>query len=326
MRWMEVVIVSGCLIGLVLAAGCISPDDTTGSGNGTPMPGTVPVTTGEALPRTLIGVPHPGPGERTSTFSLRLEKDVIDPGEPAVVNIIIDNLVNRPLTIRPFPPGVRVVDSCRSVVRTISFGPGDHVIPPGETFAYTLEWDMTDDQGVPLPPGRYRVELFWEEELPPFDRTVQPPPPIPTRTGDIFIPEWDVGAVVIRYPEGMLDRVIDVNRTLTVAGLPVTMERLECSEENVLAFFLYPIPSGTLPPGITSAAITPPPPDTGPGLFSIDGEVECPFSTMPVTPVRGLWRVKGDLPPVSQNARNLTLTIPELAGQRGPWVFKVPLD
>jgi hypothetical protein len=326
MRWMDAVIISGCLVGLVLASGCVSPDDMTGSGYGTTMAETHPVPNGETLPRTLVGVPHPGPGERTYTFSLRLDRNSINPGEPAAVNITIKNLVNRPLTIRPFPPGVRVVDSCRSVVRTIPFGPGDHVIPPGETFAYTLEWDMTDDQGASLPPGRYRVGLFWEEELPPFDRTVQPPLPIPTRTGDIFIPEWDVGAVVVRYPEGALDRVIDVNRTLTVAGLPVTLERLECSEENVLASFLYPIPSGTLPPGIPSMSIPPPPPDTGPGLFRIDGGTECPFSTMPVIPVRGLWRVKGDLPPVSQNARNLTLIIPELAGQRGPWVFKVPLD
>ena len=322
MRWKEAVIISGCLVGLILVAGCVSPDD----GSGPTMPATVPVPTGEAPPRTLIGVIHPGPGERTYTFSLRLDKNIIHPGEPAAVNIAIENLVTRPLTIRPFPPGVRVVDSCRSVIKTIPVGLGDRVIPPGETLVYALAWDMTDDQGVPVPPGRYRVELFWEEELPPFDRTVQPPPPVPTRTGDIFIPEWDAGAVVIRYPEGALDRVIDVNRTMTVAGLPVTLERLECSEENVLACFLYPIPSGTLPPGISSVSITPPPPDTGPGLFSIDGGRECPFPTMPVTMESGLWRVKGDLPPVSRNARNLTLIIPELAGQKGPWVFEVPLD
>jgi hypothetical protein len=322
MRWMEAAIVSGCLIGLILVAGCVSP----GGSPGTTMPEIVPVTTGEAPPRTLIGVPHPGPGERTYTFSLRLDKNIINPGEPAAVNMTIANLVNRPLTIRPFPPGVRVVDSCRSVVRTIPYGPGDRVIPPGETLVYALAWDMNDDQGVPMPPGRYRVELIWEEELPPFDRTVQPPPPIPTRTGDIFIPEWDAGDVVVRYPEGAFERVIEVNRTVTIAGLPVTLERLECSEENVLVSFLFPIPSGTLPPGIPSMSISPPPPDTGPGLFRIDGGTECPFPTMPVTMVRGFWRVTGDLPPVSRNAGNLTLIIPELAGRKGPWLFEVPLD
>jgi hypothetical protein len=322
MRWMGAVFLSACFIGLVLAAGCISPDD----GAVTTVPGTVPGTAGDTLPRTLVGITHPGPVERTYTFSILLDRDVINPGEPASVNITIGNLASRPLIIRPFPPGVRATDSCRSVVRTIPFGPGDRVIPPGDTLVYALEWDLNNDHGVRLPPGRYRVELFWEEELPPFDYTSGPPPPIPTRTGDIIIPEWGVGPLVVRYPEGAIDRVIDVNRTVTVAGLPVTLERLECSEENVLASFLYPIPSGTLPPGIPPAAITPPPPDTGPGLFSIDGGVECPFTTMPVTPVGGLWRVKGDLPPVSRNARKLTIIIPELAGQKGPWVFEVPLD
>ena len=320
MRWVEAVIVSVCLVGLLLAAGCVSPDGP----EGTAIPATTPGATPATAVRTLAGITHP-PAERTYTFSIRLDRTLIDQGEPAEVNITIENLVSRPLTIRPFPPGIRVVDSCRSVVRTIPFGPGDRVIPPGETLVTTREWDTNDDQGVSLPPGLYHVELFWEEELPPFDRTAGPPTPVPTRTGDIIIPAWDAGELVVRYPEGALVRVITVNRTATIAGLPVTLEWLECSGENVLASFLYPIASGTLPPGI-SKTIPPPPPDTAPGLFSVDGGTECPFSTMPVTPAGGLWRVNGVLPPVSQNAHRLTLIIPELAGRKGPWVFEVPLD
>ncbi|MFA5296205.1 MAG: hypothetical protein WC382_11880 [Methanoregulaceae archaeon] len=320
MRWMEAAIISACLVGLLLAAGCVSPDTR----EGTTTPATIPGTTDDTPVRTLAGITHP-PAERTYTFSIRLDRTLIDQGEPAEVNITIENLVSRPLTVRPFPPGIRVVDSCGAVVRTIPFGPGEQVIPPGETLVSIREWDTTDDQGVRLPPGRYDVELFWEDPLPPFDRTAGPPPPIPTRTGDIMIPAWDAGKVVVRYPEGARVRVITVDRTVTVAGLPVTLEWLECSGESVIASFLYPIASGTLPPGI-STTIPPPPPDTDPGLFSVDGGTECPFSTMPVTPAGGLWRVKGDLPPVSQDAHLLTLIISELAGREGPWVFEVPLD
>jgi hypothetical protein len=320
MQGREAAIITVFLITLVLAAGCLSSDDSTG----TITPATVPGTPGENIPRTLVAITHPGPAVRTYNFSIRLDRDVIEPGEPAAVDITIENLVDRPLTVRPFPPGVKVTNSCRSVVKTISYGSGDRVISPGETLAYRLAWDMNGDQGEPLPPGRYRIELFWEEERPPFDYTPGLPLPIPTRTGDIIIPEWYVGPIVIRYPEGAREGVIEVNRTVTVSGLPVTLERLECTEESVLASFLYPIPSGTLPPGIPTS-IPPPPPNTGPGLFSVDGGMECPFTTMPVTRAGGLWRVQGDLPPVSKDARNLTLIVPELAGQEGPWVFEVPL-
>ena len=321
MRRMLRAIVSICLLCLLLAAGCISPDD----GNGTTVPGTVPGTAGETPLRTLAGITHPGPGERTYTFSILLDRKVINRGEAAPVNLTLINLGNRPLTLRPFPPGVRVTDRCGSAVKTIPYGSGEWIIPPGETLVSLLPLDMIDDQNRPLTPGRYRVELFWEEDLPLFNYTSGPPPPLPTRTGDVIIPEWDVGPIVIRYPEGAREGSIEVNHTVTVAGLPVILERLECSEEQTVATFLYPIPSGTLPPGIPSASIPPPPPDTGQGLFSIDGGTECPFLTMAVTRVEGLWRVNGDLPPVSRNAQDLNIVIPELAGQEGPWVFRVQI-
>lgn len=315
MRVIPAAIVFLYLLCCILAAGCIHPDD----GNGTTMPGTAPGTT----LRTLVGITHPGPGERTYTFSLLLDRKILNPGEPASVNLTIANLVNRPLIIRPFPPGVRVTNRCGFVVKTVPYGSGDASIPPGETLVYPLTLDLNDNQNTPLMPGRYRVELFWEEELPPFDYPSVPPPPLPTRTGDIIIPDWDLGALVIRYPEGALEGIIDLNRTVTVANLPVTLERLECSEENAIASFLYPIPSGTFPPGIPSASIPPPPPNTGQGQLSIDGGIECPFPTMPVTQVGGFWRVKGVLPPISRNARDLTIVVPEIAGQEGPWVFLV---
>jgi hypothetical protein len=316
----EAAIISVFLVTFVLAAGCLYSDNNTGP----TTPATIPGTTGEAPPRTLIGFTHPTPGERTYNFSIRLDRDIIGPGEPAAVDITIENLVNRPLTVRPFPPGVKATDSCRSVAKTIPYGSGDRVILPGETLIYTLEWDMKDDTGAPLTPGRYRIELFWEEERPPFDYTAGPPLPIPTRTGDIIIPEWYVGPIVISFPEGALEGVIEVNRTVTVSGLPVTLERLEFTKESVLASFLYPMPDGTLPPGIPTS-IPPPPPDTGLGLFFIDRGMECPFPTMPVTPSGGLWRIQGDLPPISKDARNLTLVVPELAGQKGPWIFEISL-
>jgi hypothetical protein len=271
----------------------------------------------------MVGITHPGPGERTYTFAIQLDRTVVNPGESGSVNISIGNLVNRPLTVQPFPPGVRVTDHCGSVVRTIPYGTGDGIIPPGENLVYQIPLDMTDNQNAPLAPGRYRIELFWEEEIPHTPYPPGPPAPIPTRTGDVIIPEWDVGTIVIRYPEAAREGIIGVNQTVTVAGLPVILERLECSEEYCMVTFLYPIASGTLPPGIPAGSLPPPPPDTGPGLFSIDGGTECPFLTIPVTQTGGLWEVNGNLPPISQNVRDLTIIIPELAGDEGPWVFRV---
>ncbi len=196
MRVKDGVIISLCLVAAVLGSACISPV-TDGM---TTIPGT-----GQVPPRTLIGISHPGPGERTYTFSFLLDRKVLNQSEPAAVNITIKNLVARPLTIRPFPPGLKVVDSCGSAVRTIPYSPGDRVISPGGILAYSLSGDMTDDQGVPLPPSRYRVELFWEEERPASNYTAGPPPPIPTRTGDILIPAWDVGDVIVRHPEGAFE-------------------------------------------------------------------------------------------------------------------------
>lgn len=318
--FMRGVVVSLGIVCLILASGCISPE-----GTGPADPGTVPGTMNETPPRTMVGVTHPGLAGKTYAFSIRLDKNVINPGDAVAVNITVENHVTRPLTIRPFPPGIKVRDSCGFIVRNIPFGQGDRVIPPLETFVYSLGLEMKDDREVPLPPGRYNVELFWEEELPLFNYTSGPPPPVPTRTGDIIISGWGSSPLIIRYPEGAREEGIEADLTVTVSGLPVTLERLEFTEENVIVTFLYPIPSGTLPPGISSAAISPPPPDTGPGLFSIDGGGACPFPTLPVEPIEGLWRVIGYLPPVSRDSRNLKLVIPELAGQKGPWVFEVPL-
>jgi hypothetical protein len=219
-------------VGVLWRTGVFTPSAMlTGPGGETVVEdeGTAPVSS----PEMAAEAPRIGEGiESAAQILLEVavvppEMVVSPPGGKTEIELLFQNISSESLTVAPFPPAIQVVHS-RTGELVRSFPEGDErlELAPAEWLSYTLVWDQEDNNGEPVAPGWYSVTagdvtLYQVTE--------------PTEVHQSLFLTY----LLIQFPQGAMERVIEPNQTLPANDLSITLERVELSAERVvfIAFF-----------------------------------------------------------------------------------------
>ena len=305
-----------CLILIILAiSGCLQPEKVNESPAAipqsihTPTPPTpTPTSTPTPLPRPT---PTPVPGITATPwvlpFRITTDKTHYLPGESIEIRMSLENNRGETITVPSFPPETVVIRGITGEkIRT--FPPGEKIqLKPGETVSYTLKWDQRDENGREVSPGRYyvgvdvvRVEVE--------DRYL-------TGFGGTHM------EIIIGYPQGALNRTLELNESKTSNGITVVLQKIEFSPSDVKFYLKTDIPlySGE-PVPIPTPLPTPPDVLTSySASLKVDGE-ERPVKDWAFRP-DDKWTIIFIADPVPSDAKRLSFVV----RNAGTWEFNVSL-
>ena len=308
---------------LLTAAGCQL--DKGGAPAPAPPPG----------PIRPPGAP-PGPvTPPTATYSVQIDlvpsQTVYMSGDEVEIEVRLTNESMEPVTVTQVPPKLSLVlpepgEDNVKVVRTFNAGTKERELAVGETITYKFTWDQKDEAEKQAPPGWYfgDFEYAVRKETPPAQ-------------------DWKSGGrdrlFLIQYPQGAMEKIIDLNQSQTITGLPFdvdgevkpvdivfTLKRVELSQERASFLLLVTSPNNPFPnyddhnwrsmrmvaqymiDGVVKDA------RASNRQFSDDGiEIRCGYND-------------SYLDPVPSDAKELTFIITRFGDWEGPWEFKVPLE
>jgi len=270
----------------------------------------------------------------TATYSVQIDfvpsQTVYMPGDEVEIEVRLTNKSVEPVTITDMPPKLSMVlpepgEDNVKVIYTFNAGDEERELAVGETAIYTLTWDQRDENGNQSPPSWYFGE---------FEYTVRTPPEIVKGGGRERL-------FLIQYPQGAMEKIIDLNQSQTATGLPLeveneiipidfvmTLKRVELTQEGVGFFVLLTSPEYPLP-GEEDVW----------WRLALDEHAEYVFDGT-IKDARGAntrytddgielrWGREGSYrDPVPADAGELTFIITRLGDDwEGPWEFKIPLE
>ncbi len=297
---------------------------------GITIPGTTPLTT--PPPETPVPTtPPPGTPSSIATFE-RLPDVISTYGETVAVELVFTNESSDLRIISPYPPEIKIVklpnlNPSDSAVRNFPEGSEELELQPGDSVTYSLNWDQKDDSGEQVDPGWYGVEVTLASRKA-SDATSGHVRGLATR-------------VLVLPPQGVMEKTIEVNQSVTATGLPftwsreeqfievtITLKRVEMTANGVEFTVLVTSPAYTLPQGPELA-----PPQwmlAAYAQYTIDGATK-DAGVAGMRPLEnGLqlqWGYEpGNIDPIPSDTEELTFTITSLGDWEGPWEFRIPLE
>ncbi len=295
-----------------------------------PRPTTVPTLTPSPVPTpTITPTPEPRPTPTPSPTPLPIlwvtavtDKTSYLPGEEIAIEFSITNKAAEPVTLVSLPPKVKVIKPAPyKVFRTLPAGTETKSLSPGEVGTSALTWDQKDDAGQQVAPGWYYIEVTVAafKGTPPVSRGIDTTPI----------------KVLIQYPQGAMEKNIEINQSQTVNGITITLERVELSATGMKVYAFNTPPGYKIP--IDSSGNIDPQTD----LWSVNAMAEYSIDDG-LTMFAGLSHIRfldngmthtwDDLDPVAKTAKELKFIITILGDPfhkdywQGPWEFKVPLQ
>ena len=267
--------------------------------------------------------PAPGPPAPRPAPPPPYERNVVPeeahylPGESVEAELSITNTSSDIIVMSTYPPEIRVTpwQDRDKILASRAGGAQPLEIKPGDTVTVDFTWDQKNVEGEQVPPGWYAV-TFRDISITQGDsrRTFNPG-----------------AAVLIQYPQGAMEKTIELKQSQTVNDITVTLESIELTVTGmtVNAF-------GTLP-GYR------PPPAASPFMhvfaeFSVDGNAVKQASSAGMHELENGTRLiwSGHVDPVPNDAKELifrisTITLLFAPGKpdelvAGPWEFRVPLE
>lgn len=313
----------------VTCAGCVN-----GSG-GFPAPPAEPAD-------AIKSVPH---GKHYNVpFDIKPSQTIYKCGELIETDVTLTNAGNgEPVTIRPFPPLMHIYTNKvydpslgpasnlpdpgdmfwpRKVVKTFPAGEGEKVLTNNESAAFHLTWDGKDDSGNQSKAGwhYYDYLCYYGNPVSGLECSVS-----------------GQKGFLIQYPQGAMKKVIDVNQTQTIRGLPFStdaiktridlilcLERVELAENTCGFYMLARSPNNPMPNYIEGWVGA-----WDHAQYSIDGVIKDAHGTVRHETADGLELTWGGsdicLDPVPSDAKQLTFIMDGLGTWKGPWEFQIPL-
>ena len=336
--------VSLLVIAALLAGGCVNstPPQPVLAPAPAPAPAPVPVP-------APIG-PHgeivvPGPNEAKAFYGVGSEfipsANIYSPGEKIEIEVSLTNQSTGPVVIEQFPPKINIylpdamdMEEMRpgkelgTVVHIFPAGTEERELGVDETVSFKLTWDQKDEDGNQVPSGWYHRQS--ELQI----RTVTEP-----------VNSWRTGGgqrvFLIQYPQGAMEKIIDLNLSQTASGLPLemdnkivpvdivlTLKRVELMQEGVSFFVLLTSPDYPLPDD-----------EDVWWRLALDEHAEYVFDGT-VKDARGAntrytddgielrWGREGSYrDPIPSDTKELTFIITRLGDDwEGSWEFKIPLE
>jgi hypothetical protein len=177
------------------------------------------------------------------------------PGEEVEIDFRFTNVASEAVVVSPYPPRIRILMPSlpgpyeEDIVRSFPPGAEELKLEPGESASYTFIWDQRDESGQQVNPGWYEVEV---------KHTVRK---VAEPEGGYSITGTEA-RFLIQYPQGAMEKTIEVNQSQTATDLPfiwkreelavdvtITLERVELTAEGARFSVLVTSPSYTLPQG-----------------------------------------------------------------------------
>jgi hypothetical protein len=247
----------------------------------------------------------------TKTAYATWAKNAYLPGEEAEIEFKFKNVSSERITVTPFPPRIQVMrPRPHEVVRFFSAGSAELNLLPGETVRYTLVWNQQDDNGQQVTPGWYYVDI---EGITVTKATA------PTMRSEMSF--GTITKVLILYPQGAMERTIEVNQPQTVNGITVILKRVELSLEGA-KFYAFTTMR------LSEEGIQPPLPKMIPihAQYTVDGVTKDAGLAGERLLDQGTELIWDNLDPVPSDARELTFTITKFGDWESPWEFEIPLQ
>ncbi len=284
------------------------------------------------MPLAPKGVPTPMPAPPPRPW-LEIEAIPLSPiayapafslREEVKIEFVFKNVSSEPISVAPFPPEIEITrPRTDEVVRSFAEGSEQLDISPVETVEYTLVWDQKDNNGRQVVPGWYYVNVVKD--------IIVTKATAPTTTGISF---GTMTKLLIQFPQGAMEKIIEVNQSQTVNGLTITLERVELSAMGA-RFCAFTIPPDYSPPQPQDSVPLPPPPPPAPMVpvhaqYTVDGVTkDAGYSGIGAhgDGIRLIWGYhEAWLDPVPSDAKELTFTITRFGDWQGPWEFFIPLE
>lgn len=280
-----------------------SPEKYTGTPTLTATSKSTPIST---------PFPHlPGTPEDVIPHKVKTDQPSYLPGETVRLTLEFENDHSKRVTLSPFPPKIEILHGITGrVVELFPAGTQEVELEPGDTISHTYKWNQLDESGEQVTPGSYSVML-----------------------GDVSISDGRGygfggfrGKVFIRYPQGAINKTVEVNESQTV-GVTETLQRIEMSSYNTQIYVIshVKVEAPDVPEGMPAPPPTPPDSLRSPAYMEVDGEeleVEpCGFGY-----AGKRWSVEYVAEPVPSDAENLTFVVTEMGMQVCPWQFNVSFE
>jgi hypothetical protein len=271
----------------------------------TPTPSPAPAPTPAIIPTSPVPNPF---------FDLTVTpyQDAYLPGEPVSVELSLVNISSEPVIMSPYPPEIEITLSRPvEVVQTFAAGSGEVELEPGEKVAYTLAWNQRNSKGQLVAPGYYNLNIIISNFR---------------INGISFGCAGTPTKVLIQYPQGAMEKSLDLNQSQTVNGITITLQRVEMTTTGMTLYAFnvppdYSLPQGPMLPSpqLMSLHAT--------AEYSVDGGMEKQAGLSGIRFLDdGMLHTWDNLDPVPSDAKQLTFTITKLGEWEGPWEFTLFLE
>jgi hypothetical protein len=226
----------------------------------------------------------------------KTEKGYYIVGEPIAIEITLESTSPETVQIDSFPPIIEIRYRKQSPedepVRSFPAGTGSRSLAPGEVITYILTWDQRDDDGQQVDYGYYTLEL---------------------RMG---ITRFGFGRILILPEEGVIERTIEVNESVTANGITVILKRVEMSSEETVFYATCNIPDASLHSRHHAEA----------DFRLDDGALKTAGSAGFYFNENGVDLPWKQVDPVAIGTKELTLIINKIGDIEGLWEFHIPLE
>jgi hypothetical protein len=251
------------------------------------------------------------------------------PGEEAEITITFTNNNSYPVILSPFPPECRLTTrelEGEKIVRSFITDGQDLELDSGEKVMHIITWDQKDDSGQQVAYGRYySVEIFGS--------TVRKA----SGQGSEGVINNKLDSLLVQYPQGAMEKVIEVNQSQRVSDLPLILDdakifsditmTLQCIDLTPVKVTVYVLANiADAPPNFRG---NPGASRGGSAQYSVDGVSKTKRSTSG-GPLEGgikrclmIWEY---LEPFPSDAKELIFTINKWGEWEGPWEFQISLE
>ncbi|MBI2853104.1 MAG: hypothetical protein HYX84_08445 [Chloroflexi bacterium] len=273
-------------------------------------PAPTPAPAAPAPTPTPTPTPAPAPAPPFETKVIPQEASYL-PGESVDITLSFTNTSSESIIIAQWPPEIRVtprLDFDRALL-SVAGGTQPMEVAPNGTVSIDFSWDQKDGEGNQVPPGWYNI-LFRD---------------ISVRQGDSTYGFNPGARVLIQYPQGAMEKIIEPAQSQTMNGILITLQRLELTASGIT------VHAFNTPPGYSFPAGQPMP---GPSMmfhaeaeYSVDGGVFKRAGSSGIRPLEdGMLHIWDNLDPVPSDAKELVFRITRLGDWEGPWEFRIPLE
>ncbi len=278
---------------------------------------------GQSPTPTPTATRTPAPPTPTATPKLELSampsQDSYLPGEQVNIEFLFSNTDTEPITVTTFPPEIEILTSSPYVaVRSFAAGEQELALGPREEIPYNLTWDQRDNNGKQVSPGWYFVDVKNMRAT--------------TATGSMGLSITTITRVLIQFPQGAMEKTIEMNQPQTVNGITITLERVELSVKGTIIYAFATPPGYSLPQQSPDFPLPTPPDWMVPvsAQYTVDGVTKDGGTASVRLLGNGVelrWGRDGAwLDPVPSDAKELIFTITGFGDWQGPWEFRIPLD